>query len=209
MNRNKERTVLVGGYIKTTLLDAAFIQASIINTGYIEGLAMNFVQGTIGGIEISANSITSSNALFSVSDDGEIYAQSGLIGDFSIVGGSLECVDSEAKGIILTNTGDTLSARIGVASGSVIGGLAVAEFINKRASGSLGTNNTVYIEASNAGAFNTALTLKAAGGTTNNALYIESGNISVSGIKNRGSATTYNGTFRVHDSGGIKYITLD
>lgn len=56
-------TVVTGGYINTTLLDATAIRSDIINTGYIEGLSMNFVRGTVGGWLISESNLSNGNTV--------------------------------------------------------------------------------------------------------------------------------------------------
>jgi len=50
-------TVISGGKIKTTLIDVVGLQAEIVMANYIEGLAVNFRKGTIGGFQISDNRI--------------------------------------------------------------------------------------------------------------------------------------------------------
>lgn len=87
-------TVIENGMIKTTLLNVQAIWANIINAGYITAQqieALNIavtnlqaVSGTIGGLTITNNSITSSNGNFGVTSAGALTAKSGTIGGFSI-----------------------------------------------------------------------------------------------------------------------------
>ncbi len=73
-------TVIVGGYLKTTLLDALYIKSNIVNAAYIETLDINSVRGTIGGNEITSN---------------------GILGDkFSIIDGKITAIDAEFEDII-------------------------------------------------------------------------------------------------------------
>ncbi len=53
-----DATLIQGGYIKTSLIDVDAIRANYINANYIQGLNLNFIQGTIGSFTIDANSIS-------------------------------------------------------------------------------------------------------------------------------------------------------
>lgn len=57
-----DTTVIQGGLILTSLIDANWIKSDVITTNYIEGLTLNFVQGTIGDFTISQNSIWANNS---------------------------------------------------------------------------------------------------------------------------------------------------
>lgn len=50
-----DTTVIEGGYLANTLIDTVWLQAKIITTTYIEGMTLNFQQGTIGGWKIDGN----------------------------------------------------------------------------------------------------------------------------------------------------------
>ena len=159
-------------------------------------------------------------AKFRVQDDGKVYmedasvkghieATSGKIGGFTIEDGSLVNTSTEAEGIILTNSDGTLSVKMGAASDSDIGGLAVAEFKNTRNSGTLGQNRAVYIACKNGGN-NVALTLESSGGDSNTALYIPLGKVILNEVKDRVTSSIYSGTVRVHvNAQGIRFLTLD
>ncbi|MCK9445198.1 MAG: hypothetical protein M0Q14_11805, partial [Tissierellaceae bacterium] len=50
-----DTTVISGGYLVNTLINTVWLQAQIITTTYIEGMTLNFQQGTIGGWKIDGN----------------------------------------------------------------------------------------------------------------------------------------------------------
>jgi len=50
-----DTTVISGGYLVNTLINTVWLQAKIITTTYIEGMTLNFQQGTIGGWKIDGN----------------------------------------------------------------------------------------------------------------------------------------------------------
>lgn len=93
-------TTIDNGSVVTFSVDAAYVRANVINVGYITGLDLNFVKGTIGGILIQGNSIASSNGSFSVTSaglltasnaniTGTINATAGNIAGFNISGDRL------------------------------------------------------------------------------------------------------------------------
>lgn len=70
-------TIIDGGYIKTTLLDVDYIKANVIKAEFIAALDVDFVKGTIGGIEINAGSISAPK--FSVTSAGLLTAVDAVI----------------------------------------------------------------------------------------------------------------------------------
>lgn len=72
-------TVIDNGSVLTFLVDTAYVRANVVNVGYITGLDLNFVKGTIGGILIQGNSIASSNGSFSVTSTGLLTASNANI----------------------------------------------------------------------------------------------------------------------------------
>lgn len=77
-------TVIDNGSVVTFAVNAAYVRANVVNADYVVGLELNFVQGSIGGIEIASNSITSSNGNFSVTSGGVLTAKEGAIGGWNI-----------------------------------------------------------------------------------------------------------------------------
>lgn len=50
-----DTTVISGGFLANSLINTVWLQAQIITTTYIEGMTLNFQQGTIGGWKIDGN----------------------------------------------------------------------------------------------------------------------------------------------------------
>lgn len=86
------RTIVDGGYINTTMLDADVVRATIIQTSYIEGLELNFVKGTIGGIEINAGSISAPK--FSVTAAGLLTAVD------AVISGTMKTANSGQRAVL-------------------------------------------------------------------------------------------------------------
>lgn len=122
-------TFIEGGYVKTVFLDVDTIVANGIYASTIEALDVNFVRGTIGGNEISEDSII--GAKFSIIDgafsgtdvniSGTINATAGEIGGITIalnglIGENFSIVDGlfSGEGLNLTGTfqAGTLSAGV-------------------------------------------------------------------------------------------------
>lgn len=130
-------TVIVGGYIKTDLIDVDYIKANFINAAYIETLDIDAVKGTIGGIEIKANSIESSNGKFKVTSGGiitatevdltgKVVATSGSIGGITISSGAISATKFSLTAAGSINAVDAnISGTITATAGS-IGGIAIS-----------------------------------------------------------------------------------
>ena len=71
-------TLIVGGYLKNSLIDTGWIRTQILQANYIEALVVNFRQGTIGGFEIANERI---GVAASGSETGSIHGMS-LYSDF-------------------------------------------------------------------------------------------------------------------------------
>ena len=95
-------TFIEGGYVKTVFLDVDTIVANGIYAATIEALDVNFVKGTIGGIEINAGNITSSNGNFSVTSGGALTAKSGTFGNILIEATQIRSANNK---FILTDAG--------------------------------------------------------------------------------------------------------
>lgn len=58
---------IISGTITATQINTSSLQSALITTSYIQGLSLNFTQGTIGGWGISASGITNGNVSLSAS----------------------------------------------------------------------------------------------------------------------------------------------
>ncbi|RAJ35385.1 phage tail protein [Pedobacter cryoconitis] len=128
-------TTIDNGSVVTFAVDAAFITANVINVGYITGLDLNFTKGSIGGIIIQGNAITSSNGLFSVNSagfltatnaniSGTINASAGSIGGILIQNNSITSINkffSVTSEGVLTAANANISGTINVNAGFIGG----------------------------------------------------------------------------------------
>ncbi|MGL5690360.1 MAG: hypothetical protein ACRDD8_05995 [Bacteroidales bacterium] len=127
-----DQTVIVGGYIKTSLIDAEFIKTNIITTGYIEGLALNFTSGNIGGWTMSSDKIYGGNITMSVSggikntSGNTVYWDLNNNGSGSLGVGSIRwsndgsgAIGSGDTGISWRNGNITLGNKVSLSWGSI------------------------------------------------------------------------------------------
>lgn len=96
-------TFIEGGYVKTVFLDVDTIVANGIYAATIEALDVNFVRGTIGGIEIAAEGISAPN--FSVTSAGLLTAVDAVFENITVDG--LTAINASITGSIITNDGTT------------------------------------------------------------------------------------------------------
>lgn len=185
-------TVIDNGSVVTFAVNAAYVKANIVNADYVVGLELNFVQGSIGGIEIQNNSITSSNGNFSVTSggvltavdaviSGEITATSGTIGGFEIDSQKLTSVGTNSttelsgeKGTLYFQHNDNISgAFVGNYFGGVPTpaelGIAPGIFWEHRTQ-AVGENVAFVVSAKN-GLKNIALDIKEGAIRANGAVY--------------------------------------
>jgi len=124
----KAETLIVGGYLRTTLIDVIGLQAEIVKANYIEGLKVNFKQGTIGGFDIYID------RLESLKEDST----------FSLIPG---------KYVAFINDKANIWAGIGQYIVPNTNSIAVARFENNYVSGAINIDNyALYVSAK--GAFN-------------------------------------------------------
>jgi len=104
-------TIIVGGYIKTSLLDVDYIRANYINATYIKGLEVDFVRGTIGGNEIASNGILGEK--FSIID-GAFEAIDATLTNITAIGGTFENITVDGfTAVNATVTGSFQTATSG------------------------------------------------------------------------------------------------
>ncbi|AMQ00908.1 hypothetical protein AY601_4057 [Pedobacter cryoconitis] len=199
-------TTIDNGSVVTFSVDAAHVRANVINVGYITGLDLNFTKGTIGGILIQNNAITSSNGLFSVTSaglltavnaniTGTINATTGSIGGFTIGSNKLssgefvmDSINNQLFHYRAGQNGGVFFSRIGSA-GSSIPGLDTS-------SGTAEFRNTIFTTPANE---NVAITVECSGTNNNVAIDIIKGNIRV------GSEMGLNGYIRLSQYDSTNY----
>jgi hypothetical protein len=138
---NLSASNITSGTISTARLDVSDLQANYINASYMEGLSLDFVQGTIGGNTITSDGIT--GAKFSIID-GLITAEDAVItGTFKTSEtGQRVVIDSlsnsltfySSSGVVasINNTADGSSPGFKIGDSSFIDGAIV-----------LGSNSTI------------------------------------------------------------------
>lgn len=94
--------MIIGGFMDMRLINVDFIRADVMKAQYIEALDVNFVKGTIGGININNSSIASDNGNFSVDGAGQLIAKSGSFGNILI---EADRIRSSNNKFILTDAG--------------------------------------------------------------------------------------------------------
>lgn len=194
-------TVIVGGYIKTDLLDVDFIRTNVLQAEYIAALDVDFVQGTIGGINIEANSITSSNGKFEVTSDG-ILTVDGVVAINATITGMLRTAETGQR-VVLNSTDNTLDfydassllVTIGTSLsgwGGTFDGLKVGNgYVSTSALGVIGANLSI-------GSLQLSTTSNLLDGYTN---YMSNGITIFDGTD------TFTGKSKIYDFGGGKTIT--
>ncbi|MET4142778.1 phage tail protein [Pedobacter sp. UYP1] len=156
-------TTIDNGSILTFSIDAAYIRSNVINVGYISGLDLNFTKGTIGGIVIQSNAITSANGLFSVTNAGLLIATNANIsGNIAAYGGSIGGIliqnnaITSANGLFsvtsagaLTATNANISGTVSATAGS-IGGILIQDNAITSANGLFSVTSAGVLTAANA-----------------------------------------------------------
>lgn len=108
-------TFIEGGYVKTVFLDVDTIVANGIHAATIEALDVNFVKGTIGGIEINAGSISAPK--FSLTAAGSIIAVDATITGTFKTGASGVRAEMDSSGITFFDGAGTEVKMFNGASG--------------------------------------------------------------------------------------------